>query len=82
VLSFELRDAAARADDFMRRTTFRSSLRAWARAHAADAARDDLALGMSRDERLSLVSANDLIRMSVGIEATEDILEDFEQALA
>ena len=38
--------------------------------------------GMSRDDRLRLGIGDNLIRMSVGIEATEEILEDFEQALA
>jgi cystathionine beta-lyase/cystathionine gamma-synthase len=38
--------------------------------------------GLSREERLRLGISDNMIRMSVGIEATEDILEDFEQALA
>lgn len=37
--------------------------------------------GMSREDRLPLGIADGLIRMSVGLEATEDILEDFERAL-
>lgn len=37
--------------------------------------------GLSPDDRLKLGITDGLIRMSVGIEATEDILEDFEQAL-
>jgi cystathionine beta-lyase/cystathionine gamma-synthase len=37
---------------------------------------------MSRDDRLRLGIGDNLIRMSVGIEATEEILEDIEQALA
>jgi cystathionine beta-lyase/cystathionine gamma-synthase len=38
--------------------------------------------GMSPDERRSAGISDSLIRMSVGLEATEDILEDFEQALS
>jgi cystathionine beta-lyase/cystathionine gamma-synthase len=37
--------------------------------------------GLSRDERLRLGISDALLRLSVGIEATEDLLEDFEQAL-
>ena len=37
--------------------------------------------GMSREDRLPLGISDGLIRMSVGLEATEDILEDFERAL-
>ena len=37
--------------------------------------------GLSRDERLGLGISDGLLRLSVGIEATEDLLEDFEQAL-
>jgi len=37
--------------------------------------------GMSREERLALGITDGLIRLSVGIEATEDLIEDFDQAL-
>jgi cystathionine beta-lyase/cystathionine gamma-synthase len=37
--------------------------------------------GLSRDERLRLGITDGLLRLSVGIEATEDLLEDFAQAL-
>lgn len=37
--------------------------------------------GMSLDDRESLGISDNLIRVSVGIEATEDLLADFEQAL-
>jgi cystathionine beta-lyase/cystathionine gamma-synthase len=36
---------------------------------------------MSLDDRESLGISDNLIRVSVGIEATEDLLADFEQAL-
>ncbi len=38
--------------------------------------------GMSSEDRLRLGITDSLIRVSVGIEATEDIMEDFEQALS
>lgn len=37
--------------------------------------------GMSREDRLRLGITDSLIRVSVGIEAIEDIIEDFDQAL-
>jgi len=37
--------------------------------------------GMSREDRLALGISDDLIRLSVGIEAAEDLIEDFDQAL-
>jgi cystathionine beta-lyase/cystathionine gamma-synthase len=37
--------------------------------------------GMSRAERQRLGISDRLIRVSVGIESTEDIIDDFEQAL-
>jgi cystathionine beta-lyase/cystathionine gamma-synthase len=37
--------------------------------------------GMSREERQRLGISDSLIRVSVGIEATDDIIEDFDQAL-
>jgi len=37
--------------------------------------------GLERADRLRLGIGDGLLRLSVGIEATEDLLEDFEQAL-
>jgi cystathionine beta-lyase/cystathionine gamma-synthase len=37
--------------------------------------------GLTREERLQRGITDGLLRLSVGIEATEDLLEDFEQAL-
>ncbi len=39
-------------------------------------------VGMAAEERRGLGIADDLVRLSVGIEAPEDLIEDFEQALA
>jgi cystathionine beta-lyase/cystathionine gamma-synthase len=83
MLSFELDGGAAAADRFMALTTLpivAPSLggpetlltRPAVTSHAGMQARDRLALGI----------ADGLIRMSVGLEACEDIVEDLEQALA
>ena len=37
--------------------------------------------GMSREDRHRLGISDGLVRISVGLEATDDLLEDFEQAL-
>lgn len=83
VLSFELTGSAERAEEFMKRTTLLVTApslggvetlltRPATTSHA----------GLSRDERLRLGISDNLIRMSVGIEATEDLLEDLRQALS
>jgi cystathionine beta-lyase/cystathionine gamma-synthase len=38
--------------------------------------------GLSRDERLKAGINDGLIRLSVGIEDTDDLIEDLEQALS
>jgi cystathionine beta-lyase/cystathionine gamma-synthase len=38
--------------------------------------------GVAAEERRAMGIADDLVRLSVGIEAPEDLMEDFEQALA
>jgi cystathionine beta-lyase/cystathionine gamma-synthase len=83
VLSFELKGSADRTEAFLKRTTLPAiapslggveSLltRPATSSHA----------GLSRDDRLRLGITDNLIRMSVGIEATEEILEDLQRALA
>jgi cystathionine beta-lyase/cystathionine gamma-synthase len=83
VLSFELRGSADRADRFMRGTTIpvvAPSLggvqtlltRPAATSHA----------GMSREERLAAGISDGLIRMSVGIEDTEEIIDDLALSLS
>jgi cystathionine beta-lyase/cystathionine gamma-synthase len=82
VLSFELRGSAERAEEFLRETTLPAiapSLggvetlltRPATTSHA----------GLSPQDRLRLGISDTLIRMSVGIEATEDIMEDLGRAL-
>ena len=82
MLSFEIKGDAHVADEFMRNTTLpivAPSLggvetlitRPAITSHA----------GMSAEDRESLGITDGLIRLSVGIEATEDLIADFEQAL-
>jgi cystathionine beta-lyase/cystathionine gamma-synthase len=82
MLSFELKGGVAAAERFMRATTLpivAPSLggvetlmtRPVTTSHA----------GMSSADRQRLGISDGLIRMSVGIEATEDLIEDFAQAL-
>jgi cystathionine beta-lyase/cystathionine gamma-synthase len=82
MLSFELKGDAGGAEDFIQRTRLpiiAPSLggvetlitRPATTSHA----------GMSAEDRKRLGISDGLIRVSVGIEATEDIIEDFDQAL-
>jgi len=82
MLSFELEGDVADADRFMRSTTLpivAPSLggvetlitRPATTSHA----------GLSADERRQLGISDNLIRVSVGIESTEDLIEDFERAM-
>ena len=83
MLSFELHAGLSGAEDVRR-----------ARAHPRDRAEPRRACtplltrpattshaGLTREERLQRGITDGLLRLSVGIEATEDLLEDFEQAL-
>jgi cystathionine beta-lyase/cystathionine gamma-synthase len=82
VLSFELKGSTQRADDFLHRTKIpivAPSLggvetlltRPVTTSHA----------GMSASDRKRLGISDTLIRMSVGVEATDELLEDLAQAL-
>jgi len=82
VLSFELKGSVERADQLMKRLTLPISApslggvetlitRPATTSHS----------GMSREDRHRLGISDRLIRLSVGIEATEDIIQDFQQAL-
>jgi cystathionine beta-lyase/cystathionine gamma-synthase len=83
VLSFELEGGERRAEDFAHRVRIPAvapSLggvqtlltRPATTSHA----------GLSREERLRLGISDGLLRLSVGIEATDDLLDDFRQALS
>jgi cystathionine beta-lyase/cystathionine gamma-synthase len=82
MLSFELKGGLRAAEQFMKKATLPTiapslggveSLltRPAITSHA----------GLSPEDRRKLGITDGLVRMSVGIEATEDLLEDFEQAL-
>jgi cystathionine beta-lyase/cystathionine gamma-synthase len=82
VLSFELRGSAEATDAFMKRTTIpviapslggvqTLLIRPAVTSHA----------GMSREERLKAGIADGLVRMSVGIEDTDELIEDLQRAL-
>lgn len=82
MLSFEMVDGLRAADQFIKKTKLPISApslggietlltRPAQTSHA----------GMSPQDRLRVGITDGLIRMSVGIEATEDIIDDFEQAL-
>jgi cystathionine beta-lyase/cystathionine gamma-synthase len=82
MLSFELKDGVAEADAFIKRTTLPIAApslggvetlitRPAITSHA----------GMSPEDRERLGITDKLIRLSVGIEATDDLIEDFDQAL-
>ena len=82
VLSFELEGGAPPADEFAAR------LRIPALAPSLGGVQSLLTrpattshAGLSPAERASLGITQGLLRLSVGIEATEDLLEDFRQAL-
>ena len=83
MLSFELRGGAATAAEFIKRTTLPII------APSLGGVETLLTLpvktshsGMSPEDRQALGITDGLIRMSVGIEATEDIIEDLKHALA
>jgi len=83
MLSFELKGGAEAAQRFIEKTTLPI------RAPSLGGVETLLTLpvktshsGMSPEDRKALGITDGLIRMSVGIEATEDIIEDLEHALA
>jgi cystathionine beta-lyase/cystathionine gamma-synthase len=82
VLSFELRGTADDADAFMRRTTIpviAPSLGGTQTLLTRPASTSHA--GLSREERLRIGIADGLIRMSVGIEDTDELIEDLGNAL-
>lgn len=82
MLSFELKGGTVAAEEFMKKTTIPT------KAPSLGAVETLLTLPsttshaeMRPEERKALGIAHGLIRMLVGIEGTEDIIEDFENAL-
>jgi cystathionine beta-lyase/cystathionine gamma-synthase len=83
VLSFELKGGVERADQFTKRLTLP--------IHAPSLGGVETLItrpattshsGMSREDRHRLGISDRLIRLAVGIEATEDLIQDLQQALA
>jgi cystathionine beta-lyase/cystathionine gamma-synthase len=83
VLSFELQGAAARADDFCRRVRIPAVAPSLGGVHSLLTRPATTShAGLTPAEREQLGIADGLLRLSVGIESTDDLLEDFAQALA
>ena len=82
VLSFELKGPASRADEFARKVRIPIVAPSLGGVHTLLTRPSTTShAGLSREDRLRLGISDALLRLSVGIEATEDLLEDFEQAL-
>ena len=82
VLSFELKGAASRADEFASRVQIPIIAPSLGGVHTllTRPARTSHA-GLARAERERLGISDALLRLSVGIEATEDLLDDLRRAL-
>ena len=83
MLSFELEGGSSAAEDFIKKTTIPL------KAPSLGGVESLLTIpsttshaGMRPEERKAIGISDGLIRMSVGIEATEEIIEDFENALS
>ncbi|MBM4255848.1 MAG: aminotransferase class I/II-fold pyridoxal phosphate-dependent enzyme [Deltaproteobacteria bacterium] len=82
MLSFELRGGAAAAERFMRKVTLpiiAPSLGGVETLMTRPATTSHA--GLSTEDRRRLGITDGLIRLSVGIEATEDLIDDFDRAL-
>jgi cystathionine beta-lyase/cystathionine gamma-synthase len=82
VLSFEMKGDVAEADEMMRKV--RLAVRAPSLGGVETLISRPAAashLGVPRDERLKIGITDNLIRVAVGIEAAEDLVRDFAQAL-
>ena len=82
VLSLELKGGTEKAEDFIRRTTLpivAPSLGGIETLITRPATTSHS--GMSREDRERAGITDGLVRISIGIEATEDLIEDFAQAL-
>ena len=82
MLSFELKGGIQAADRFIQNTTLPISAPSLGGVESL-ITRPAITShsGMSPEDRQALGISDTLIRVSVGIEATEDIIEDFDQAL-
>jgi cystathionine beta-lyase/cystathionine gamma-synthase len=83
VLSFELEGPASRADAFARRVRIPTVAPSLGGVHTLLTRPATTShAGLSREDRERLGISEGLLRLSVGIEATEDLLEDIQQALS
>ncbi|MBW2005237.1 MAG: aminotransferase class I/II-fold pyridoxal phosphate-dependent enzyme [Deltaproteobacteria bacterium] len=82
MLSFELNDGVQAAEHFIQNTTLPISAPSLGGVESL-ITRPAITShsGMSPEDRQAMGISDALIRLSVGIEATEDIIEDFDQAL-
>jgi cystathionine beta-lyase/cystathionine gamma-synthase len=82
VLSFELHGPPGRADEFASRVRIPAVAPSLGGVHTLLTRPATTShAGLSREDRQRLGIGDGLLRLSVGIEATEDLLEDFAQAL-
>jgi cystathionine beta-lyase/cystathionine gamma-synthase len=83
MLSFDLAGGVAAADRFIERVTLPVSAPSLGGVESLITRPATTShLGMSAEERARTGITDGLIRLSVGLEATEDLIEDFTQALA
>ena len=83
VLSFELRGAPERAEEFCRRVRIPAVAPSLGGVHTLLTRPATTShAGLTPAERQQLGIGDGLLRLSVGIESTDDLLEDFAQALA
>ena len=83
VLSFELKGPVSRAEELAARLTIPIVAPSLGGVHTLLTRPATTShAGLSAEERARLGISEALLRLSVGIEATEDLLEDFRQALA
>jgi cystathionine beta-lyase/cystathionine gamma-synthase len=83
MLSFELRGAAARADEFCRRVRIPAVAPSLGGVHTLLTRPATTShAGLTPAERQQLGISDGLLRLSVGIESTDDLLEDMAQALS
>ena len=82
LLSFELEGPASRAEEFAQRVRIPTVAPSLGGVHTLLTRPASTShAGLSRADRERLGISEGLLRLSVGIEATEDLLEDFRQAL-
>jgi cystathionine beta-lyase/cystathionine gamma-synthase len=83
VLSFELKGGATHADEFAARVLIPAVAPSLGGVHTLLTRPATTShAGLTREDRLRLGITDGLLRLSVGVESTDDLMEDFAQALA